>query len=73
MYSDLYVIVQTFDGSVNFMSFHDGKIVHQFLETDENRTAIDYDILVVKDSVFYARKNTVNVLKRKFEKDEEES
>ena len=66
MYSDNHLVVQTFDGVMSVVNYNDAKVVYQRLE-DENRTALDNEVVVIGKDIYYSRKNLLFGLMRTLE------
>ncbi len=63
MYFDSHVIMQTFDGAITVVNFHEGKVVYQRLE-DVPTSTLDNDLEVVGRNVAFGRRNRAVLLRR---------
>lgn len=63
LYSDAHLLLQTFDGAITVVNFHEGKTAYQHQE-DSAVAALDNDLLLVGRNVAFARRNRVFLLRR---------
>lgn len=63
MFSESYVAVQTFDGALTFVNFHQSRIAYQKIDNDK-KTILNNDIILVENNIFLNRKNEILELKR---------